>query len=752
MYSVDSPSIETALSIGLESSERTTPPSSTKRDMTTLQEQFDIRTRGWAYDPELLNFAVSLQPEFEQSDEQWSSGLTEERNGTFLGFLVDANLLPYDRYSWNLRAERDRRDIATSRVISDSTTEFSLYRASLRAKHPLLPTTVMLESLERTNEQFFSTRTEQTDRLHARSRHTTPASRTFMETEIVERSVTAGSTDSMSDRVALRMDNQLQFWDRNRAVSHFRFADQTSATSSMTTTGLSSDVTMVHRDNLDTRYKLEYDDRKVQNFESTRNYVSAALRHQLYENLTTRLDAETDRREGTDADLDDSGAAANFAYTRPIPWGRLYLDLGHQRRITDYQRRLAFAQILNEQHRLVGGYENRVPLRRTDIDIDTVRVTDVDGNEYLRDLDYELEQDGDLVYIWRTLLGGIEDGEEVLVSYDYETDPSVEFTRATNLYGVAMDLWSTLKLYHHRSDSDVDVRSGIEPEGLVHSSELTGVELRWRWGSASSSTALEAEDIGTALVFSKFVRARQRLTVGSWSSTEIEAEEEKADETIEGVNGEADTLAHTRTKTLLARQLFYAGNWSTTDFEAEHRTVEGDITERTEVPATTLRLRQMLAYGGWSTTTLEAEDITFNGDPADFPPTRFRYDVTPATTLRIRQTLAFRLSSTLRTGLGASYFERERKDTGLRSEGGGYSATVNWNHSAVGRFSARAFYEESRSTQSSEERLGLDARHEWRYGAWYPSVRYALSDESRQPTGEMRKDTILYFELRRIFQ
>jgi hypothetical protein len=750
-YSVTPPRVDMRLSYGLESTEW--QPAGTSRDVTILRQKFDISSRGWAYHPHALQFKLGLRPEFEQRDTEWSTGAGDERRGTYLGFLLDAHVLPYEPYSLKLHATRDRRDVATSRALGDTTTDYSLYRATVLAQHPVLPTLLTVESSDRTSETFLGTRTEQTERLYLSSNHFTPASRTRMEAEARERTQAAGDFASTSEQLTVRGTNELQLGERTRAVSRLRFADRSSPLVSSQMTSLGSRVTVDHHQDLDTRYEVAYDDHRNGDFQSTRSYASAGLRHQYYSHLATKLAAELERRDSTDAEIDNARAAADFAYTRPIPWGRLFLDYGHEQRFTDQQRELTAALARGEAHVLTGGIDGRVPLHNVDIDINTIEVTDADGNPFLELEDYELEQDGDLVYLSRTLFGRIEDGEEVLGNYAYRADPSAKLTQMTNSFGAAVDLWSTLRLYHSRSISDVDVRAGIEPDGTAHRSELTGAAVRWRWGPASSSTTLEQAELDTAFVAKKTTRARQLLTIGTWSSTELEAEDEMADEWVEPDNGNGGFtgFAQTRTKILRARQRFTAGTWSATDFEGEDRRVTGDITHRTEVPARTLRLRQTLTFG-WSTTTVEGEDITINGDPADFPPTSFRSSVTPATTWRLRQSFALRPIPAMRVGLAANYFVREPKDAGFRSEGGGYSGTLSWNLGRIGRFNARANHQRSWSGLQQSERLGLDLRHEFSAGAWQPSVRYSFSEESRsQPLEQSRRDSLLYFELKRSF-
>jgi hypothetical protein len=783
-YEIYRPVVDLDLSYRMETYEQTREGRTTKRETHALNEKLELWSGGWLYHPQVFNFSLQLRPEFEQYQSRPGAGEPLERTTTFLGFTVDANVLSYKPYSLNLHARRDSRDIAASRAELDSTLESSLYRARLNAKHPVVPTVLTLESRERVHDLFLATRTERAERLHVRSLHRTEASQTRLVAELQERSSRRDDTEVTSEHTVLTVDNRYQPGDRSRAVTRLRHDDRTAGEASSTITALTSRLDVEHHERLESRYLLEYDDQRLPDSELSRVYGSGWLRHQLYESLTTTLSADLESREATDAELESYGAALRFGYTKAIPWGRLDADLGRIERYTDIERLLTVAQVRAEPHELKGtGFDQRVPLGsgRREVDVATVRVRDqffrfycpADAWPQHEDCqgvdfpDYEREEVGGRVYIWA--VGGrlAEDLEaadggvvSVWVDYEHETDPSVEMRQSTDAFGIAVDLWSRLRLYYRQSDSAVKIISGEEPEETEHSSRLVGTQLRLGWGPVRSTTTLETAERETARLQTWTDRARQEvgLRIGRWSATALSAEleDETADETVEDATG-GDTRVHTNTltQTLRAAQQFTFGGWSTTAFEAEDVSIRGDLTERTRIPSTTLTLRQTFDYRGWSTTDIEAIDTRVKGDLADFPPTIYRDDVTPMYTLRIRQRFALRPTPAMRVGLGATYSERERKDTGTRSEAAGLSASLRWKL-GPGNLTARASHDRLEDTTHQTERTMLGATYAWRHGAWRSSIQYTLSDEERRAlggtgAGHLRKDSRLYLQTSRRF-
>jgi hypothetical protein len=64
---------------------------------------------------------------------------------------------------------------------------------------------------------------------------------------------------------------------------------------------------------------------------------------------------------------------------------------------------------------------------------------------------------------------------------------------------------------------------------------------------------------------------------------------------------------------------------------------------------------------------------------------------------------------------------------------------------------ARAFGRRNRGSTQRWESKGLISTYEWRYGAWYPVIRYEYLDDVNEISDDKRKRHILYFEIKRTF-
>ncbi len=99
------------------------------------------------------------------------------------------------------------------------------------------------------------------------------------------------------------------------------------------TFNVSENLTLNHRHNLDSYLLLNYNQSELIQITSTRMQGTAGLRHQLYESLTSSLEAhgthELDTAVGGNSTYDLFGLALNENYTKRLQsWGRLSLGTG----------------------------------------------------------------------------------------------------------------------------------------------------------------------------------------------------------------------------------------------------------------------------------------------------------------------------------------------------------------------------------------------------------------------------------------
>lgn len=504
-YYVEKPTVAVNISHEIESEKRSGEFINLDKDTSTSKQQFDIRTRGWVYHPALMIFSVGLNPEFKQQDINVNTGTARDDDATFLGYFLDTTLLQRKPYTVNLYASQDRSDFSNS-LAPDSATESSIYRGQLSLKYQPLPTTITLESKDRMTESFFLTR-EKSEKLRIDSKHKTLMTKTRLEAEILDRNRNIRGTEISGERKFMYLSNHYRFGEKNSLSSGLRFTDNTSGAVDSETAFISSQLSVHNTENLKTHYQVRIEDRDEGGFTSTKKFAAARLTHQLYENLTTVLNGDVDNNEFTEGSLDAYGAGIDLRYARKIPWGKLNINLGHRERIEDDQRQLAFAEVRDESHVLTG--TDLVLLANGAIDVSSIVVTDLGGLPYAINTDYIVTAVGNSVFISRNSVGGITDGDEVLVDYSFQADPPAKIETVTDTFDVYLDLWTMLRFYYQQNQSSEKFISGIEPSELTDDTvQRTGVEFNWKW----STTKIETEDRDTTRTPTKRFRVSERLT------------------------------------------------------------------------------------------------------------------------------------------------------------------------------------------------------------------------------------------------
>ena len=505
VYFLERPTITAVLSHELESEKRTGSFINSEHDTSTTSEKFEIDTDGWVYHPALLIFSVGLKPEFKQQKVSSNTTFTDENDFTFFGYSVDTTFLQYKPYTVNLYASKDRSDFSSS-LAADSSTESSTYKGQLLLKYQPVPTTISVESKEQITESFFLT-SNTSDKLRVESKHKTSRSKTTFEAEVLEQNRSIRGIGFSGKRKLMRVHNQYKTGEKSSLSTGFGFSDNTSGVVDSASSYLFSQLSIRHRENLDTSYQLRVENREEQDFESKKIFGVADLTHQLYENLTTILSANVDKNKLTGGNLDTYSAGLDFRYVRRIPWGNLNINLGHREQIEDNQRQVATAEVRDESHVLTGTVLET--LAKSAIAPGSIKVTDnTETTTYVENVDYTVSPIGNTVQIARTLFGGITDGQEVWVDYSFEPDPPAKTATISDTFGINLDLWSILRLYYQRGHSEEKLLSGIEPSELTDDTvQRTGAVLRWRW----STTRAEVEDRNTTRTPTKTFRFTEAL-------------------------------------------------------------------------------------------------------------------------------------------------------------------------------------------------------------------------------------------------
>ena len=562
-YRVERPTVNALLSGELQSSESKSGDSGSKRDITTTIEKLGINTEGWIYHPALLEFKAGLQPEFQQRHTEQSQGGGDRATGTFLGFDVDAMVLPYKPYTLDLYARQDRsrnKSIMTNEQTSDSST----YRARLRLKEYWMPTSFTLETRDRISTSFYTSH-EKTDLAKVESQHRSATSQTRLDAEFQDRATGTLGNETSSQQATLRARNLYRpdkYTNSNTAFNHTlnQYGD-----SSSTTSNLSSGLSLQHHEKLSSNYQFDLENRSEQGFNSSNGQVAAVLQHQLYDNLTTSLNGNLSKGASTSGKQDDYGAALDLNYYRPTSWGRVNANTGRAEQGRDWQRVLTDIQIRNEAYTITSDpVTGVIELRQLDIDPATIKVWNTGRSlQYTEGIDYSVATVGRNVILTWSLLPGLGDPAlGIVVDYSHVGDPSAKTRTISDRFGAGVNLWSVLGFRYNWNQSRTELLSGTFGSG------------------DTQDRATEAFSASLNLGSDKF---RSSTDAGT-TQTKI------APDKLAGGRGEA-IMTNDR-----LRQVFRVGKWSSTSFEVEDITLGGDRRASSRSPTLTRRARQLLIF------------------------------------------------------------------------------------------------------------------------------------------------------------
>jgi hypothetical protein len=585
-YLVERPVIKLSLEYQKKDETRSAPDIGLRSEQTdTFWQRLELESRGWLYHPDLLLFSFGLEPQWKQQDTAASDAFFRSDNDNFLGYFLDAHVLRQKSHSFKLFLRQSRNEF-NSTLSPDNVSETDIARTVWIIKNKLFPTTVTVEKNDTTFDDFFSSR-DDSDIFRIESKYVSDKHQLNLLSEYV---------DQLREIDVQRIDAKRSLLNMN---SHYMFSDSTRLTSTIFSLDSQSDVSdsrsflwserlmLQHRPKLRSEYNARFDSRKNNNFHSDTQFLSGALEHQLYENLTTRIDLYTSRDDFDNGEIDVSEADLDLRYRRMIPVGMLAITGGYAYRVEDNNIDATSSQILNESHVLVGTAQEF--LAKSNIDVSSVIVTDITKTTiYVQGIDYFLGVVGESVVIERGLFGGISDGETVLVDYVFATQSPFKSDRRSARFGINLDLWQILQLHYNFSRVKEDLISGIRPSDLADDRiQRVGASLRWRWSTTTAEyerretirTPLTRRLIQQAFVF-RMSRAMSFGASASYSETDFK-----------------DTGSDTQTVGIAGNLRWDMGRWGRFEVEAFSRDIDG---ESQQIKSDGLISRWSVRYGDWS--------------------------------------------------------------------------------------------------------------------------------------------------------
>jgi hypothetical protein len=468
--------------------ERQTPNLKTKATNQKFRESMTIETNGWMYHPNLMEFHLAFEPEWEQEHFRQNQSATNptqsnDKDTSLLAYDLGATLLKHKPVSLNIFANRKTGQIDFTNA-QDSDIKSETLGTRLNFNNPTLPATITLTHHKFDRTGFYQS-DEDRDEIQVRVRHNTKKSVTqlnMLYNNTDTTNTTFESTDISSKTMSTELTNAYLITDDNRVRLDSQIYNMRADYNGLdqNTWIVSEDLFWSHSKDLLTRYRADYNRREFGDSVNEETRLSAGLTHHLQDRLTTDLGAAvvTNKFDGGSEDLYKSNLG--FLYRRPIDWGSLELGAAYDYGIT---KRSGTEKIIPTEERLTLSTGTETFLDKENVDLGSIVVTDITGaTVYTENIDYQVTMVGPNVSISRTLMGAITDGQQVNVHYSYQIYEPYDDSRFGQKYRFALALWSFLHLAYSHARIDQDILSGEPPNDPLHDRSNTvrlGLVTKW---------------------------------------------------------------------------------------------------------------------------------------------------------------------------------------------------------------------------------------------------------------------------------
>jgi hypothetical protein len=482
-----------------------------------------IRQSGYSLDRQIATFSLELEPRFLRGDFE-SPGISQTRDGEFVNYSGDVSVFHGTPFPFSFAAHASRVSGTIDGSLgsrSDFTSENR--RLAVTYKNRAFPST--LEYLERLVDQTFqpgfgavaSQRDDilRTVRLKGRSSKMNAA----LEQSWFDDRVVTTDRDYQSTRANV---NHRFNWGKGSTL-HSRVDYFTrSGFQGYDKLDIAETARIRHTDSLtsSTAYRFQALSQQLDTIEHQGEFV---LTHRLYRNLTTSLRAKGARVDSDAFNEDEYEGGLDLNYTKKIFWGgRFGAAAGAAYRLTDRDSTGALLDVVDESHVVPATLD--VILDQRFVDRTTVVVTDGAGViVFVEGVDYDLVAIADDFTEIRAIPGGqINASDTILVSYRFESLPSVRFATVPYHYSVSLD-FDWIRLFHRFSASEESLIAGQGESLLIdRRNRSTGVELRWARPPAratltaeqrfSKSGAFETDSLNFGQSFAYTLSPTARLT------------------------------------------------------------------------------------------------------------------------------------------------------------------------------------------------------------------------------------------------
>lgn len=259
----------------------------------------------------------------------------------------------------------------------------------------------------------------------------------------------------------------------------------------METVTASENISVNHRPKLDSYFVMDFSHDQLQSEEDTRLQGVYGIRHQLYESLTSNLDAHGNLQENSgfnnSGNSDRYGLGLFESYTKRLQsWGRLSAGAGIIADHQDDQTTGGSVTTFNEAHQLyVPPHYRPEYLARPRVIASTIQVS-VGGDTLGEGTDYEVIRSGELTeirliptssHVLILLVGG--DSLAVAVTYQSASINNDAYESLNASSQIRLDLFGAFGIYGRMNWMDNNAPATVLTQTLTDL--VGGVDYHWRW-------------------------------------------------------------------------------------------------------------------------------------------------------------------------------------------------------------------------------------------------------------------------------
>lgn len=486
-----------ALKFSFESEAETRKISSssapTRRYRLLFEESLETDFKGSIYHPNLLAFDINLENGLSQNREKFQPNLTGKLTNSPLNYFhILTSFLSKKPYAFSLFADKSR-EVQNREFFERQIINSTRYGGNFGFKNDFIPAGLSFSNSEKTIDR--ASRASQVfrdDQLSLRLNNDSKfLGETFFDfTQDKFSRIESGATDQKGTSRDFSLLNQkfLSEDERKSLYSALRFYDIT-GTSENSTLSLDENLNIKHSEYLDSSYTYNFSDKSSAGAKTRDNRVSAALRHRLYESLTSSLNPYYFKSNATGFSRDSYGLSWDEDYLKRLgKIGKLNLGAGvtysgEKRKSLD-----SIFSIIDEAYTLTDGTVTLLDKPR--VDTQTVVVTNTAGTvTYILDVDYQLNSVGERTQIQRILGGGIANGQDVLVDYQAKSNPSLTYNTLSDNFRIRMDFLDELIGIYYRSSKESYSNVSSEEDVILQTLEVTvtGIDLKYKNASLEFS-------------------------------------------------------------------------------------------------------------------------------------------------------------------------------------------------------------------------------------------------------------------------